>query len=355
MKNDYKNLNTEKTYFITGVAGFIGFTLAKRLLDEGCRVIGLDNINDYYDVELKKSRLEIIKKYSNFLFFQSDLQDKKELERIFEESKIDIVVNLAAQAGVRYSITNPDIYIQSNIVGFLNILEECRHHNIEHLVYASSSSVYGMNAVMPFSVHQNVDHPISLYAATKKSNELMAHTYSHLYGLPTTGLRFFTVYGPWGRPDMALFLFTDAILNNKTINVFNNGKMKRDFTFVDDIVEGVTRLLNNPPKENKEWDKEKADPATSSAPYKLYNIGNSNPVDLMEYIETIEKKLGKIAKKNFLPMQDGDVPATYADVGDLVEDVGFKPQTTIKEGIGKFIDWYKEYYKISRVDRHPQN
>ena len=266
MIENYKELNKNKTYFITGVAGFIGFHLAKRLLDEDCFVIGLDNLNDYYDVNLKKDRLSIIKQYNNFKFYYADLQDKQALEKIFKQNKIDIVVNLAAQAGVRYSIINPDIYIQSNIVGFLNILEMCRHNKIEHLVYASSSSVYGMNVKMPFSVHDNVDHPVSLYAATKKSSELMAHTYSHLYNLPTTGLRFFTVYGPWGRPDMALFLFTDAILNDKPIKVFNYGKMKRDFTYIGDIVEGVVRVLNNPPLPNPNWDKEKADPGTSSAP-----------------------------------------------------------------------------------------
>ena len=273
MEGDFKGLDTSKIYFITGVAGFIGFHLSKRLLDEGCRVIGLDNLNDYYDVNLKRARLDIIKEYNKFKFIYGDLEDKKVLENIFMENKINIVVNLAAQAGVRYSINNPDIYIQSNVVGFLNILEMCRHHKVEHLVYASSSSVYGMNAKMPFSVHHNVDHPISLYAATKKSNELMAHTYSYLFGLPTTGLRFFTVYGPWGRPDMALFLFTEAIMNDKPIKVFNFGKMKRDFTYIDDVVEGVIRLLNNPPKSDPNWDEEKADPGTSIAPYRVYNIG----------------------------------------------------------------------------------
>ncbi|RAO99004.1 capsular biosynthesis protein CpsI [Petrotoga sp. 9PW.55.5.1] len=330
---------------MTGVAGFIGFHLAKRLLDEGCFVIGLDNLNDYYDVNLKKDRLNIIKQYNKFKFYYADLQDKQALEKIFKENKIDIVVNLAAQAGVRYSLTHPEAYIYSNIVGFLNILEMCRHNKIEHLVYASSSSVYGMNVKMPFSVHDNVDHPVSLYAATKKSNELMVHTYSHLYNLPTTGLRFFTVYGPWGRPDMALFLFTDAIVNNKPIKVFNYGKMKRDFTYIDDIIEGVVRVLNNPPHPNPNWDKEKADPGTSSAPYKVYNIGNNKPVELMEFIETLEKKLGKKAKKEFLPLQDGDVPETYADIDDLVKDFGFKPNTTIEEGIEKFVEWYGEYKK----------
>ncbi|MCQ1528265.1 NAD-dependent epimerase [Lutispora saccharofermentans] len=345
MRGKYAKLNIDKTYLITGAAGFIGFHLSKRLLDEGCTVIGLDNLNEYYDVNLKKARLEIIENYDSFKFICADLQDKEALEKVFIENKIDIVVNMAAQAGVRYSISNPDIYIQSNIVGFLNLLEICRHNNIEHLVYASSSSVYGMNINMPFSVHHNVDHPISLYAATKKSNELMAHTYSHLYELPTTGLRFFTVYGPWGRPDMALFLFTDAIINDRPIKVFNNGKMKRDFTYIDDIVEGVVSLLNKPPKPNKEWNMHMADPGTSSAPYRIYNIGNNRPVDLMEFIETIEEKIGKKAKKEFLPLQDGDVPMTYAEVDDLIKDVGFKPETNINIGIGKFVEWYKEYYQ----------
>lgn len=344
MRTDYQELDKTKTYFVTGAAGFIGFHLTKRLLDEGCTVIGLDNLNDYYDVNLKKARLSIIEDYAKFKFIYADLQDKTALERLFKENKIDIVVNLAAQAGVRYSITNPDVYIQSNIVGFLNVLEVCRYNHIEHLVYASSSSVYGMNVNMPFSIHHNVDHPISLYAATKKSNELMAHTYSHLYGLPTTGLRFFTVYGPWGRPDMALFLFTDAIMNGKSIKVFNNGKMKRDFTYIDDIVEGILRLLNNPPKKNQDWDKSKADPGTSSAPYKVYNIGNNKPVELMQFIETIEKKVGKVAVKEFLPLQDGDVPMTYADVDDLIEDIGFKPDTSIIDGIDRFVKWYKNFY-----------
>ncbi|HML34169.1 NAD-dependent epimerase [Sporomusa sphaeroides] len=344
MKRDYKALVKDKVYFVTGAAGFIGFSLSKRLLEEGCTVIGLDNLNDYYDVNLKKARLEIIEKHDKFKFIYADLQDKKALEKIFVENKIDIVVNLAAQAGVRYSITNPDVYVQSNIVGFTNILELGRYHKIEHLVYASSSSVYGMNVNMPFSIHHNVDHPISLYAASKKANELMAHTYSHLFGLPTTGLRFFTVYGPWGRPDMALFLFTDAIMKGKPIKVFNYGKMKRDFTYVDDIVEGIVRLLNNPPKENKDWDKEKSDPGTSSAPYKVYNIGNNQPVELMAFIETLEEKIGQKAQKELLPLQDGDVPMTYADIEDLVEDIGFKPNTSISMGVEKFVQWYKSYY-----------
>jgi UDP-glucuronate 4-epimerase len=344
MRSDYQALAKNKLYFVTGAAGFIGFHLSKRLLDEGCAVIGMDNLNDYYDVALKKARLAILNQYDSFTFVYADLQDNQTLERVFSANKIDIVVNLAAQAGVRYSITNPNVYIQSNIVGFMNILEVSRHYQIEHLVYASSSSVYGMNVTMPFSVHHNVDHPISLYAASKKTNELMAHTYSHLYGIPTTGLRFFTVYGPWGRPDMALFLFTKAIINAKPIKIFNNGKMMRDFTYIDDIVEGIVRLVNNPPQENKNWDKEKADPGTSSAPYKLYNIGNSKPVELMEFIETLEARLGKKAQKEFLPLQDGDVPMTYADVHDLINDVGFQPRTTIKVGIDNFVAWYLNYY-----------
>ncbi|NSW92003.1 MAG: NAD-dependent epimerase [Firmicutes bacterium] len=344
MKSDFKGLDKNKIYFITGAAGFIGFHLSKRLLDEGCRVIGLDNLNDYYDVNLKKARLDIIKEYNKFKFIYADLKDKEVLESIFIENKINIVVNLAAQAGVRHSINNPDVYIQSNIVGFLNILEMCRYHKVEHLIYASSSSVYGMNTKMPFSVHHNVDHPISLYAATKKSNELMAHTYSYLFGLPTTGLRFFTVYGPWGRPDMALFLFTEAIMNDKPIKVFNFGNMKRDFTYIDDVVEGVIRLLNNPPKLNPNWDEEKADPGTSTAPYKVYNIGNNKPVDLINFIEILEERIGKKAKKEFLPMQDGDVPITYADVDDLIWDVGFRPETSINVGIEKFLNWYIDYY-----------
>jgi UDP-glucuronate 4-epimerase len=344
VRSDYQELAKDKVYLVTGAAGFIGFHLAKRLLDEGCSVIGMDNLNDYYDVNLKKARLALLDQYDSFKFVYADLQDGQTLERVFNENKIDIVVNLAAQAGVRYSITNPDVYIQSNIVGFMNILEACRHYKIKHLVYASSSSVYGMNVTMPFSVHHNVDHPISLYAASKKTNELMAHTYSHLFGIPTTGLRFFTVYGPWGRPDMALFLFTKAIINDQPIKIFNHGKMKRDFTYIDDIVEGVVRLLNNPPKENRNWDQAKADPGTSSAPYKIYNIGNSKPVELMQFIETLEEKIGKKAQKEFLPLQDGDVPMTYADVDDLMNDVGFKPRTSVQEGITKFVEWYLNYY-----------
>mgnify|MGYP000909233418 FL=1 len=335
---------TEKTYLVTGAAGFIGFHLARRLLEEGCAVIGLDNLNEYYDVSLKEARLSILKEYPRFRFYRADLQDKRSVEQVFDENRIHIVANLAAQAGVRYSISNPDVYIQSNIVGFLNILEACRHHHVEHLVFASSSSVYGMNAQMPFSVHHNVDHPVSLYAATKKSNELMAHTYSHLYGLSVTGLRFFTVYGPWGRPDMALFLFTDAILHDRPIQVFNNGRMKRDFTYIDDIIEGILRLLNNPPASDDAWDRQAADPGTSSAPYRLYNIGNNKPVDLMDFIDALERKLGKAARKEFLPMQAGDVPMTYADVDDLMAAVDFRPDTSVDEGIGRFVEWYVGYY-----------
>lgn len=347
MSIGYQGLDKDKVYFITGAAGFIGFHLSKRLLDEGCFVIGIDNLNDYYDVSLKRARLEIIEKYDNFKFIFADLQDNEALREAFKQNNIQIVVNLAAQAGVRHSIVNPYAYIQSNIEGFLNILEACRLNDVEHLVYASSSSVYGMNANMPFSVHHSADHPVSLYAATKKSNELMAHAYSYLYGIPVTGLRFFTVYGPWGRPDMALFLFTDAILNDKPIKVFNNGRMIRDFTYIDDIVEGIIRLLNNPPKENKEWDKVLADPATSSAPYRLYNVGNNKPVELMQFIKAIEEKIGKSAKKEFLPMQDGDVPMTYADMEDLMQEVGFIPETSIDTGVGKFVEWYKEFYLIA--------
>lgn len=335
-----------RNILVTGSAGFIGFNLSKRLLEDGDSVIGLDNLNDYYDVNLKKDRLSILEKYDDFNFVKASLEDKEAVDKIFKENNIDIVVNLAAQAGVRYSLKNPYAYIESNIMGFMNILEACRHNEVEHLVYASSSSVYGSNVDMPFSVHDNVDHPVSLYAATKKSNELMAHTYSHLYGIPTTGLRFFTVYGPWGRPDMALFLFTKAILNDEPIKVFNHGKMERDFTYIDDIIEGVVRVMNNPPAANEDWDRLNPDPGTSYAPFKVYNIGNNKPVQLMEFIETIERKLGKVAKKEFLPLQAGDVPKTYADVDDLIRDVGFKPDTSIDEGIEKFVEWYREYYGI---------
>ncbi len=332
------------TILVTGAAGFIGSTLSKRLLARGDQVIGLDNLNDYYDVNLKKARLAQIENHSNFEFVQLNLEDRTAVADLFKNKKIDKVVNLAAQAGVRYSIENPLSYIDSNIVGFTNILEGSRHNNIEHLVYASSSSVYGLNTTMPFSVHNNVDHPISLYAASKKANELMAHTYSHLYNIPTTGLRFFTVYGPWGRPDMALFKFTKGIIEGTPIDVYNRGLMRRDFTYIDDIVEGVIRVLDKTPESNPNWSGDTPDPSSSIAPYKLYNIGNNNPVELMHYIETLEKALGKTAKKNLLPMQPGDVPATYADVADLETDVGFKPQTSVEEGIENFVQWYKKYY-----------
>lgn len=329
---------------VTGAAGFIGSHLAKRLLARGDEVVGLDNLNAYYDVNLKKARLNRLRDQQNFHFVQLDLADRENITQLFAQEKFNRVVNLAAQAGVRYSIENPHAYIDSNIVGFVNLLEGCRHFQVEHLVFASSSSVYGLNTQMPFSVHHNVDHPISLYAATKKANELMAHTYAYLYGLPTTGLRFFTVYGPWGRPDMALFKFTKAILADEPIDVYNYGKMRRDFTYIDDIVEGVVRVLDRVPQVNPQWSGDSPDPCTSPAPYQLYNIGNNQPVELMRYIETLETVLGKTARKNLLPMQAGDVPATYADVDDLVRDVDFKPKTSIEEGIGQFVQWYKEYF-----------
>jgi len=332
------------TVMVTWAAGFIGFHLSKRLLENGCRVIGVDIINDYYDVKYKHSRLEQLESYPEFSFYKTDIANLENMERIFKENSFDVVVNLAAQAGVRYSLINPHAYVNSNLVGFVNILECCRHNKIKHLVFASSSSVYGANTNMPFSIHDNVDHPVSLYAASKKSNELMAHTYSHLYGLPCTGLRFFTVYGPWGRPDMALFLFTKAILNNEPIKVFNHGKMRRDFTYIDDIIEGVVRVMGKLPEPNPEWTGNNPDPGTSYAPYKVYNIGNNNPVELMDFIVAIEKALGKTAKKDLMDIQPGDVPATYADIDDLIKDVGFKPDTPIEKGIERFIKWYKEYH-----------
>ncbi|MFA1711680.1 NAD-dependent epimerase [Peribacillus frigoritolerans] len=331
---------------VTGVAGFIGSQVAKRLLEADISVVGIDNLNDYYDVKLKEDRIKFLINNEKFKFIKANLEDKDIINSIFSEHKPNIVINLAAQAGVRYSLENPNAYINSNIVGFMNILEACRHHKVEHLIYASSSSVYGANTNLPFSVHDNVDHPISLYAATKKANELMAHTYSHLYGLPTTGLRFFTVYGPWGRPDMALFLFTKAILKGDPIKVFNNGNMMRDFTYVDDIIESIYRLTQRKPEPNLLWNGKKPDPGTSYAPYKVYNIGNNNPVKLMEFITAIEEKLGIKAKKEFLPLQAGDVPETYADVEDLYRDINFKPQTSIKDGISNFIDWYRKYYGV---------
>ena len=330
---------------LTGAAGFIGSHTAKILLDDKIDIVAVDNINDYYDVNLKKARLALIEKDERFVFILGDLADRENMEKMFETHQFDCVVNLAAQAGVRYSIKNPASYVDSNLVGFGNILEGCRHSGVKHLVYASSSSVYGLNSNMPFSVRDNVDHPISLYAASKKANELMAHTYSYLYNLPTTGLRFFTVYGPWGRPDMALFLFTKAIFQGEPIKVFNNGNMQRDFTYIDDIVEGVVRVMNNVPKADPDWSPENPNPSSSCVPYKLYNIGNNAPVALMDFVEAIEKAIGKEAKKDYLPMQAGDVPATYADVNDLIKDTGFKPSTSIEEGIGNFIKWYREYYK----------
>ena len=329
---------------VTGAAGFIGFHLAQRLLARGDAVTGLDNLNDYYEVSLKEARLKQLTDRANFRFVRLDLADRAGMAELFAKERFDVVINLAAQAGVRYSLINPHAYIDANLAGFMNILEGCRHHGVKHLVYASSSSVYGANTAMPFSVHDNVDHPVSLYAASKKANELMAHTYSHLYNLPTTGLRFFTVYGPWGRPDMALFLFTRAILAGKPIDVFNHGKMRRDFTYIDDIVEGVVRVADNIAAPNPAWSGDAPDPGTSRAPYRLYNIGNHSPVELMRLIEVLEDALGKTAEKNFLPIQPGDVPATYADVDDLIRDVGFKPETPIEEGVGRFVEWYRGYY-----------
>lgn len=346
---------------ITGTAGFIGFHLAKKMLERGDEIIGLDSINDYYDIRVKYGRLtetgisqeeieynKLIQSsiYPDYKFLQLNLEDKENLEKLFEYQKFDKVIHLAAQAGVRYSLTNPGAYMDSNIVGFLNILESCRHHHIQHLTYASSSSVYGLNEKQPFSTKDNVDHPVSLYAASKKSNELMAHTYSHLFKIPTTGLRFFTVYGPWGRPDMALFLFTKAIFENRPIDVFNYGEMQRDFTYIDDIVEGVIRVNDHPPKENPDWAPNSDDASVSSAPYKIYNIGNNNPVKLMDFITALEEKIGKTSEKNMLPIQAGDVPSTYADVSDLIRDLDYKPQTTIQQGIDKFVDWYRGFFKV---------
>ncbi|MCR4436296.1 MAG: NAD-dependent epimerase [Eubacteriales bacterium] len=335
-----------KTILLTGSAGFIGFHLSNRLLKEGYSVIGVDNLNNYYDVELKKSRLNLLAENKNFSFIKASLEDYNSIQKIFNRKKISVVINLAAQAGVRYSLENPRAYIDSNIAGFLNILEACRHCRIEHLIFASSSSVYGANTHMPFSVHHNVDHPVSLYAATKKSNELMAHVYSHLYNIPATGLRFFTVYGPWGRPDMAYFSFTRAILEGKPIKVFNYGKMKRDFTYIDDIVEGIVRLIPRPPLPNPSWDRDAPDPASSFAPYKIYNIGNNRPVELSDFISVLEEHLGKKAVKEYLPMQSGDVEETFADIDDLAADVGFKPSTPLEEGLKRFIGWYRDYYRI---------
>ena len=332
---------------VTGAAGFIGSTLSLKLLERGDEVVGLDNMNDYYDVSLKQARLDRLTPNNNFKFIKLDVADQAGMKEMFEQEKFERVVHLAAQAGVRYSLENPQAYIDANIVGFMNILEGCRHNKVANLVYASSSSVYGANTSMPFSIHDNIDHPVSMYAATKKANELMAHTYSHLFGLPTTGLRFFTVYGPWGRPDMSLFMFTKNIIEGKPIDVFNYGDHQRDFTYVDDIVEGVTRCLDTIATANPDWTGDKPDPGTSKAPYRIYNIGNNNPVHLLTFIETLENALGKKAEKNMLPLQMGDVPATYANVDDLVKDMGYKPETKLEAGIQNFVNWYKDFYKVA--------
>jgi UDP-glucuronate 4-epimerase len=331
---------------LTGAAGFIGFHVAQRLLADGHHVLGLDNLNEYYDPTLKQARLDQLTPHAAFTFERLDVSDRAGMAELFRRHRPARVVHLAAQAGVRYSLRNPHAYVDANLVGFLNVLEGCRHHAVEHLVFASSSSVYGANTRLPFSVHDNVDHPLSLYAATKKANELMAHTYAHLYGLPCTGLRFFTVYGPWGRPDMALFLFARAILEDRPIDVFNEGRMQRDFTYVDDIVEGLVRVLAKPPAPDPTWSGEHPDPGTSRAAYRVYNIGNDRPVELLRFIEVLEQCLGKRARKNLLPMQPGDVPATRADVTDLVRDVGYRPHTTVEEGVARFVSWYREYYRV---------
>jgi len=331
---------------VTGAAGFIGADVCLRLLQRGDQVVGLDNLNDYYDVSLKEARLSRFAGHEHFRFVKMDLADRQGMVGLFAEEQFDQVVNLAAQAGVRYSLQNPHAYIDSNIVGFINVLEGCRQQHIKHLVYASSSSVYGANETVPFSVHDNVDHPVSLYAASKKANELMAHSYSHLYGLPTTGLRFFTVYGPWGRPDMAPILFARAILAGKPIQIFNHGNMQRDFTYIDDIVEGVLRVLDQPAQANPDWSGKHPDPASSKAPWRIYNIGNASPVALMTFIEAIEAALGMTAEKNFMPMQPGDVPVTSADVQALMDDVGFRPDTPLQDGVQRFVDWYREYYRV---------
>jgi UDP-glucuronate 4-epimerase len=334
---------------VTGAAGFIGFHLSRRLLGEGAAVVGLDNLNPYYDVALKDSRLRLLQECGDFTFIRADLSDRKRMATLFEKERPAVVVNLAAQAGVRYSLQNPYAYVDSNLLGFMNVLEGCRHQQVKHLVFASSSSVYGANTRMPFSSHDNVDHPLSLYAATKKANELMAHSYAALYHLPCTGLRFFTVYGPWGRPDMALFLFTRAILEDQPIEVFNEGRMKRDFTYIDDIIEGIIRVMERIPSPNPAWQGDCPDPSSSFAPYRIYNIGNNQPVSLMDFIETLEKHLGRKARKNFLPLQAGDVPTTFADVSDLEADLDFKPSIPITEGIRRFVAWYRDYYNSGQA------
>jgi UDP-glucuronate 4-epimerase len=331
---------------LTGCAGFIGFHVAERLLADGHDVVGLDNLSDYYDPTLKQARLDRLTPHTAFTFERVDVSDRALMADVFRRHRPARVVHLAAQAGVRYSLQNPHAYVDANLVGFVNVLEGCRHHGVEHLVYASSSSVYGANTRLPFSVHDNVDHPLSLYAATKKANELMAHTYAHLYGLPSTGLRFFTVYGPWGRPDMALFLFTKAILEDRPIDVFNEGRMQRDFTYVDDVVEGVVRILAKSPAPDPTWSGDRPDPGTSRAPYRIYNIGNDRPVELLRYIEVLERCLGKRARMNLLPMQPGDVPATRADVDDLAREFGYRPRTTVDEGVARFVEWYRAYYRV---------
>lgn len=333
---------------VTGAAGFIGFHLSKRLLAEGYHVIGVDNLNDYYDVQLKNERLKLLEKNTHFTFYQIDIADPEALNSIFEDHSFPIVINLAAQAGVRYSIVNPHAYVHSNLTGFINILEACRYFQVDHLIYASSSSVYGANTNIPFSTKDSVNHPVSLYAATKKANELMAHTYSHLYNIPTTGLRFFTVYGPWGRPDMAYYSFTKDIIEGNPIKVFNNGDMSRDFTFIDDIVEGIIRLLDHPPVGDEKWNSENPEPSSSYAPYKIYNIGNNNPVKLVEFIKILENLIGKKAKLEYLPMQPGDVKETYADIRNLQKDVGFSPSTPLEIGLAEMVAWYKKYHNIGK-------
>jgi UDP-glucuronate 4-epimerase len=333
-------------YLVTGCAGFIGYHLAKRLLDGGRELVGLDNLNEYYDPNLKRARLAQLESHPTFRFVKMDLADREGVAQLFQTEKFEVVLHMAAQAGVRYSLTNPFAYIDANLVGLTTVLEGCRHAHVRHLVFASSSSVYGANTKMPFSVHDNVDHPVSLYAATKKANELMAHAYAHLYGLPCTGLRFFTVYGPWGRPDMALFLFAERILRDEPIDVYNYGRMRRDFTYIDDVIEAVVRVMDRIPGPASDWTGERPDPGTSSAPYRIYNVGNSQPVELMRLVEVLEACLGKKAKINLLPIQPGDVPATFADADDLARDVGFQPQTPIEEGVKRFVQWYREYYSV---------